>query len=82
VLRDYATLMNELSLFREDVARKGRIIVLNKIDKIAPEDLALKEEAFRKKREEVVSVSAALGWGVDGLKERIGSSDRVEARGS
>ncbi len=81
VLRDYTTLMNELSLFREDVARKGRIIVLNKIDKIAPGDLALKEEAFRKMREEVLSVSAALGWGIDRLNERIGSSDHVEARG-
>jgi len=81
VLRDYTTLMNELSLFREDVARKGRIIVLNKIDKITPGDLALKEDAFSKKGEEVVSVSASLGWGVDRLKDRIGSSDSVEARG-
>jgi 50S ribosomal subunit-associated GTPase HflX len=63
------------------VARKGRIIVLNKIDKITPGDLALKEEAFSKKGEEVVSVSASLGWGVDRLKDRIGSSDSVEARG-
>jgi len=81
VLRDYATLLNELSLFRADVARKERIIVLNKIDKIAPVDLALKEEALRKKGEEVVSVSAALRWGLEALKRMIGTSGRTEAGG-
>jgi len=80
VLLDYATLMNELSHFRADVARKERIIVLNKIDKIAPEDLALKEEALKKKGEEVVSVSATLRWGMETLKQRIGTSGRAEAR--
>jgi len=81
VLRDYATLMKELSLFRQEVARKERIIVLNKIDKVAPVDLALKEEALRKKGEEVVSMSAALRWGIETLKQMIGPSGRAEARG-
>lgn len=82
VLPDYTTLMNELSLYRADVAQKGRIIVLNKIDQITGEDLALEEDALRKKGEEVVSVSAAAGWGIDRLKERIGSSERAKATGS
>ena len=74
VLRDYETLMNELFLFRADMAHKERIIVLNKGDKVASVELTRREDAFREKREEVLSVSASLGWGIDKLKGRIALS--------
>lgn len=71
VLRDYTTLHNELQTYREDLPERERIVVLNKIDLIDRDALAGKEEALRRKGEEVISISAANGWGIDGLKERI-----------
>ena len=81
VLRDYGILLTELCLYREDVARRERVIVLNKIDKIDPEDVAGKEEALRKKGEEVIPVSATLGWGVERLKGRIGAEEQMRVLG-
>ena len=81
VLRDYGILLTELCLYREDVGRRERVIVLNKIDKIGPEDVAGKEEALRKKGEEVIPVSATLGWGVERLKGRIGAEEQMRVLG-
>ncbi len=81
VLRDYGILLTELCLYREDVGRRERVIVLNKIDKIGPEDVAGKEEALREKGEEVIPVSATLGWGVERLKGRIGAEEQMRVLG-
>ncbi len=80
VFRDFTTLLNELLLYRADVARRERVIVLNKIDLIGPEALKLKEDVLTKIGEEVIPISAASGWGVDRLKERIGGQEGKEGR--
>ena len=81
VLGDYGVLLRELLLYREDVGRRERIIVLNKIDKVGPEDVAGKEEALREKGEEVIPVSASLGWGIKRLKGRIGAEEQMRVLG-
>jgi len=81
VLGDYGVLLRELLLYREDVGRRERIIVLNKIDKVGPEDVAGREEALREKGEEVIPVSASLGWGIKRLKGRIGAEEQMRVLG-
>ena len=71
VSRDFTTLSTELRLYKEDLAVRDRIIVLNKIDLISPETLAGNEAFFRARGETVISVSAIAGYGVDGLKDLL-----------
>jgi GTP-binding protein len=71
VPRDYTTLSTELRLYKEGLAARDRIIVLNKIDLVSPETLAGNEAFFRTQGETVRSVSAAAGYGIDGLKELL-----------
>jgi GTPase len=71
VEQDYSTLKGELREYREELAERMHLIVLNKIDLITRKDLTAKERLLRKKGEEVISVSAAAGTGIDGLKERL-----------
>lgn len=71
VLQDYSTLHKELELYRKDLPARERIVILNKTDLVSADALKEKEEALREKGEDVISVSAKLGWGIDALKERI-----------
>ena len=68
---DYLTLRNELDQHNKKMLQKQRILVLNKIDLLAASDLALKEKALMALQEEVVSVSALNGRGIDELKVRL-----------
>lgn len=68
---DYLTLRNELQLYSEEMLTKQRILVISKADLVTPDDLAGSEKALAAFGEDVVSVSALNGWGIDALKERI-----------
>jgi GTPase len=68
---DYLTLRNELDRHNKKMLQKQRILVLNKIDLLAAPDLARKEKALMALQEEVVSVSALNGRGIDELKARL-----------
>ncbi len=68
---DYLTLRNELDQHNKKMLQKQRILVLNKIDLLAASDLARKEKALMALLEEVVSVSALNGRGIDELKARL-----------
>lgn len=81
VLRDYATLRKELQSYREDLPERERIVVLNKIDLVDARELADKEAALRGEGEDVVSMSAATGEGIDRLKERIGEKGGLTKNG-
>jgi GTPase len=71
VEQDYLTLKSELGEYREELAERTHLIVLNKIDLMNKKELGAKERLLRKKGEEVLSVSAAAGTGIDELKERL-----------
>jgi GTPase len=68
---DYLTLRNELRLYREDLLTKQRLLVLSKTDLVTPSDLARREKTLGAFGEDVVSVSALNGWGIDALKDRL-----------
>jgi len=69
--QDYATLKGELREYREELADRTHLVVLNKIDLVTKKDLVAKERRLRKRGEEVLSVSASEGTGLDRLKERL-----------
>jgi GTP-binding protein len=79
-VEDYHTLYDELFQYKQELTSRKRMVVLNKIDLIGPEELRTCENAFRQKGEEVVSVSAAEGRGIDRLKERIKEKNETEAK--
>ena len=79
--RDYAILKNELVQYQREIAERRRVLVLNKIDLVTPKEVRKKERILRRKGEEVISVSAADGTGIEGLKERIREMGRQAAEG-
>lgn len=68
---DYATLLDELYSYKEEMLNKKRILVLNKIDLISEAALHKWENLFIQKEEDVVKISALKGWGIDRLKDVI-----------
>lgn len=81
VSRDYTTLLTELRLYKEELAARDRVVVLNKIDLVGPETLAGTEAFFRARGETVRSVSAATGHGIGGLKELLAEKDEGRVYG-
>jgi GTP-binding protein len=81
VERDYAILRDELMRYKKEVGERKRIIVFNKIDLVGSEELRKKEAILVKKGENVISVSAASGIGVEGLNERIRKMGRETEEG-
>jgi len=65
---------NELGNFSEDLADKPRWLVINKIDLLSSEDLAVAREALLKKLDwngPVFEVSAATGAGTEALAQAV-----------
>ncbi len=68
---DYETLIDELKKYKEEMLRKEKIIVLNKIDLVSEEILAEWDTYFRRKGESIAHVSALTGQGISELRELI-----------
>jgi len=66
VAEAYRTIRNELALYKDALADKPEIVVLNKTDAIPAEELKDKVRVLRKaSRQEVHEISGATGKGVD-----------------
>ena len=78
-VEDYKTLKHELASFNKSMVDRARIVVLNKADKVPEEKAEAWRTALVKKGEEVLTVSALKGWGIDTVKAMIKkkSFDRV-----
>jgi len=64
----YRIIRSELGLYKEELAEKAEIVVLNKVDAIPAEELKDKVRALRKaSKQEVHEVSGVTGKGVDGV---------------
>jgi len=70
---DYKTLENELSLYKDELLHKQRVIVLNKID-LLNDDSTIDQlmAKLHKLGHDVLPVSALEGVGLDALKKKIG----------
>jgi GTP-binding protein len=68
----YRTIRNELGAYAEELAEKPEIVVLNKIDALAPEDVKKKLAALKRlSKTEVLAASGATHQGIDAVLYRI-----------
>jgi GTPase len=70
-MKDYTTLKHELNSFKKGMFNKERIVILNKADKVLREEAETWHTSLARKGEDVVTVSALKGWGIDELKAMI-----------
>ncbi|MFA5926863.1 MAG: GTPase ObgE [Patescibacteria group bacterium] len=78
IVHDYVTIRGELSAFSSELASKEEIVVLNKVDSVAAEDLSVKVKVLKKKSgKEPVLISAATHEGLDRLLFAI--SDKISS---
>ncbi|MBI5558644.1 MAG: GTPase ObgE [Deltaproteobacteria bacterium] len=71
-LDQYHTLERELALYNEQLMDRKRLVLLNKIDLFETGDqLEMIRDRFRQEGIEVLPISAAVGEGLDLLKDRI-----------
>ncbi len=73
---DYATLLNELRNYKEEMLGRPRIIVLNKADLVPPDRAARWRSYLTEKGEKAVIVSALARLGITELREAISGSVR------
>jgi len=78
-MEDYKTLKHELNTFKKGMFGRERIVILNKTDKVPEEEVRQWQTSLARMGEDVVSVSALKGWGMDELKTMIRAKgfDRV-----
>jgi GTP-binding protein len=68
-LQQYHVLENELSLFNEELLGRQRLVLLNKMDIMSPEDFAAVAADFTKAGIPFLAISAETGAGLPALKE-------------
>jgi GTPase len=70
-LHDYDVINTELARYAPGLADKPQIVVLNKVDAIGPEEIAMHQQAFRARGVELLTISAVTGAGVPAVLERL-----------
>jgi GTP-binding protein len=69
---DFQTLEEELKQYKEELAARKRMVILNKIDALdSPDDLEKFQSFFQDKNMQVLSISAINGDGIADLKETL-----------
>ncbi|PID75742.1 MAG: GTPase ObgE [Deltaproteobacteria bacterium] len=80
IYENFQTIADELYLYREELANRTQILVFNKIDMIAQEDIAVLKNDFAPHNQKMLFVSALRGQGLDELRdlifEMVGDSGR------
>lgn len=72
MLAEKKMIERELAQYDASLMQKPRLIVINKCDLYAEEEVAERVKSFSKEvREQVVAISAVSGWGLDGLKKAL-----------
>jgi GTP-binding protein len=71
VKENYSIIANELLSYKEELADRTQILVLNKIDLIDESLVKELEEFFIAYSRDVVSISGLTGLGIEHLKEKI-----------
>jgi len=71
VKENYSIIANELLSYKEELADRTQILVLNKIDLIDDSLVKKLEEVFKAYGRDVISISGQEGLGIEHLKEKI-----------
>lgn len=71
IKENFAVIANELLLYREDLADRIQILVLNKRDLIEEAELEKLVHFYQQMGQKVITVSGMTGEGIDALKELV-----------
>lgn len=71
VLNNYEIIANELRLYKEELANRIQILVLNKSDIVSEAQIRELEKKFQQAGQNVMTVSGMTGEGIDRLKEVV-----------
>jgi GTPase len=79
-IHDFDVINAELARYAPELTTKPQLVVLNKIDAMASEDIDVQRSAFSARGVELLTMSAVTGHGVDAVVERLWSRihDRSE----
>ena len=64
---------SELAGYAQELAGKPQVVVLNKIDAMASDEVSMHRRAFADRGVELLTISAVTGAGVDAVLERLWS---------
>jgi GTP-binding protein len=70
-LRDFDVINSELARYAPELSDKPQVVVLNKIDATASDDVDVHRKAFSSRGVELLTMSAATGGGIDAVLERL-----------
>jgi len=70
---DFDVINSELAGYSELLIDKPQVVVLNKIDAMASDEVSMHRRAFADRGVELLTVSAATGAGIDAVLERLWS---------
>jgi GTPase len=68
---NFGIISNELRLYRDELADRIQILILNKKDLVDEADLKRLEKYFQQLGQNVITISGATGEGIDSLKELV-----------
>jgi GTP-binding protein len=72
-LHDFDVINSELAGYSEYLAGKPQVVVLNKIDAMASDEVSMHRRAFADRGVELLTISAATGAGIGAVLERLWS---------
>ncbi|HEX3480399.1 MAG TPA: GTPase ObgE [Kofleriaceae bacterium] len=72
-LHDFDVINSELAGYSQDLATRPQVVVLNKIDAMASDEVSMHRRAFAARGVELLTMSAATGAGIDAVLERLWS---------
>jgi GTP-binding protein len=72
-LHDFDVINSELAGYSQELAAKPQVVVLNKIDAMASDEVSMHRRAFADRGVELLTISAATGAGIDAVLERLWS---------
>ncbi|MGH9884745.1 MAG: Obg family GTPase CgtA [bacterium] len=70
-LHDFDVINSELARYAPELSDKPQVVVLNKIDATASDDVDVHRKAFSSRGVELLMMSAATGSGIDAVLERL-----------
>ncbi len=72
-LHDFDVINSELAGYAPELAAKPQVVVLNKIDAMASDEVSMHRRAFADRGVELLTISAVTGAGIDAVLERLWS---------
>ncbi|HEX7837316.1 MAG TPA: GTPase ObgE [Kofleriaceae bacterium] len=81
-LHDFDVINSELAGYSQELASKPQVVVLNKIDAMASDEVIMYRRAFADRGVELLTISAATGEGMGAVLERLWSHLQASQRAS